>query len=170
MLDADEEQADAQGQSKRGVDGELSKQVAADPLAGLIQGPRRAGHAAVADQPNHAVAQVLAVQEHEDHQHQHENRLAKRAEDGSEDCRHPRQPGRGFRLEHGSDGFLSGWGRGTERVLLRTALRVRLARRRRIQKVLDRPLHVPRNQPARHLFERGDLALDVLLVSRQGPH
>ena len=69
---ADEVEPDADRNTHRGVDDELHQQVAADPCAGIRERFRRDDERRSAREADEPIAQVLAIDEHEDREQQRE--------------------------------------------------------------------------------------------------
>ncbi len=80
VRDADKVQPDAHGDAEGAVDDELHEQVAADALSGIVEGTGRKRQPATSHHPNQAVPQVLALDEHEQHQHNHQAGTGERFE------------------------------------------------------------------------------------------
>ena len=68
----------AEHHPKAGVDDQLHEQESADPLAGVVHRLGHHGEPAVAHQPDQAIAQVLALQQHEHDQYQGQGQAAER--------------------------------------------------------------------------------------------
>ena len=81
---ADEVESDADGKSHRGVDDELHQQIAADPRAGIGERFRRDDERRPAREADEPIAQVLAIDEHEDREQQREPDGADGAEQRAE--------------------------------------------------------------------------------------
>lgn len=132
----------------------MGEEIAADPLAGFIEGLRCQAQPAVAEQSNGAVAQLVPFQQHENHEHGHQQNLEQRFQqrpDNRRELPHPRgKPARLDRDQHGLTGSL---------------------RRRRVGgHVAEQLLELPAD-----LVQRGVLAhlkildpfLEVALIARQ---
>lgn len=82
--DAQQEQTDRDAGPEARVDDGLREQVAADALGGLVEGARGGGEPAVAGEPDQPVAQVLALDQHEDHEREDRARAAQHLDQGRE--------------------------------------------------------------------------------------
>ena len=80
----DDAQADGDGQAVGAVDDRLGHQIAADAGGGVIEGVGGDVEASFADQADDAVAQVFALQEHEDDKDEHDAGRPERADRGSD--------------------------------------------------------------------------------------
>ena len=80
---ADQPQPQRHRHAVAGVDDQLHDQVLADARAGLVH---RVGGAVqvAAEQPQHAVAQVLPVEQHQEQEHQHDAGIGQRPADRAE--------------------------------------------------------------------------------------
>jgi len=87
----------------------LDEQVPADTRPGFVQRSRRRRHPPIANQQDHSIPQLPALEQHEDHEHRHDPRARQRLEEAWQ----VDEDGRGFQ----DDG---------DRLLTRHTQRVRL--------------------------------------------
>ena len=110
---AQQEERDAQREPEAPIDDGLHQQVPGDASRRLVERPRRHGDAPIAHQPDQPIAQILPLEQHEDHEHRHHT-------GGGEHVEQPRQPGQERRRRLDDDGNRLG-GRGFGLVLLHLA-------------------------------------------------
>ncbi len=77
---ADEVEAHGRHHAEGGVDGELGQVVAAEAVPGVVQRHGGALQVVGAEQPDHAVAQVLALHQHEDRHDEDDEQRRERAQ------------------------------------------------------------------------------------------
>ena len=66
---ADQHQAKEENDSEAPVDSELEKEVPADASCGLVNGGGGDNQHAIAAEPQHAIAKLFAIQQHEEREH-----------------------------------------------------------------------------------------------------
>ena len=98
---SDEVQPDRQGRAVAAVDGELHQQIAADALAGFVERLGSDGQAPPADEADQPVTQVLAADEHEDHEDQRQRQAPQRRHKGGVRRPHFGDPGSPRTRHHG---------------------------------------------------------------------
>ena len=81
---ADDPEADRDAESVRAIDHRLHEHVAADAICGLIEGLGRQAELAIADKVDEPVAQVFALEQHEEGENDHEPGRPERRERQSE--------------------------------------------------------------------------------------
>ena len=97
----DQEQAESHGHAEAAVDDGLHEQVPADACPGFVERARRRRHPPIADQQDHPIPQLPALEQHEDHEHRHDPRARQRLEE----TRQVAEDGRG--LQDDSDRLLT---------------------------------------------------------------
>ena len=142
-----DEDRDAVQQTHKG----LHQQLPADATSGLVECLRGRGELSLPDQPDQAIPQIAAFEQHEDDHHRDEPRRAQRPDDGPE-------PREARETRHLVGGHHEGPRHGSFRCLRR--LQVSLDARQRVLQLLDRA------SPARKAHV-GNLRSDVGAIAGQ---
>ena len=165
--DADQPEPDADRYAVGRIHDQLHQQISPDPPGGVVQRLGRARQVARSDQADHPIAQIVPLQQHEDHENDDDAGCGERADKRADHRLDQFARGR-LGLLHDDGDRLAFLGRDNA-ILLRGLLGLLLLRLFDLAaKVAQHPRGTLEQTSARRRFHEGiDLALDIGLIGGQ---